>query len=458
MVATYLVALSGAFVVETNSGGGCTSWPLCGSGFSLPAGQAATINVAHRLVALVVVLLLGGLMAVIARRRRGDRAVRIGVMSVNLLLVLQVAAGARVVVLGLPAWVRGLHLALAAQLWGSVVLVAVVSPALPMNEPVTAAPAHRGRRAAAAGQGGAVVTVAVSLDALPRRRVADVARDYVALTKPRVILLLEVTAVAAMVIAAQGWPGWRLVLLTFAGGWLAASGANAINCWFDRDIDLTMGRTRARPLPSGRLEPRQALTFGVVLGAASFALLATTVNVLAASLALLALLFYVFVYTMWLKRSSMQNIVIGGAAGAIPPLVGWAAVTGSLDLTAVFLFAVVFYWTPPHFWALSLLLKGDYSRAGVPMLPVVQGDRQTRYQIVLYTIVLCLVTVLPLLTRSFGAVYLGGAAMLDAVLLTDAVVSAQRPTARSARRLFYHSMIYLALLFAVMAIDRVTGL
>jgi protoheme IX farnesyltransferase len=302
------------------------------------------------------------------------------------------------------------------------------------------------------------VTLAVSIEALPRRRAVDVLRDYVALTKPRVILLLEVTAVAAMVIAARGWPGWRLVLLTFVGGWLAASGANAINCWFDRDIDQAMGRTRSRPLPSGRIEPAQALAFGIGLGIASFMLLATTVNLLSAVLAMTALLFYVLVYTMWLKRSSMQNIVIGGAAGAIPPLVGWAAVTGSLNITAVFLFAVIFYWTPPHFWALSLLLRKDYERAGVPMLPVVQGDRQTRYQIVLYTVVLCLVTVLPLLTRSFGAIYLGGAAILDGVLLTDAVVASRRPTARSARRLFYHSMIYLALLFAVMAIDRVTGL
>jgi protoheme IX farnesyltransferase len=302
------------------------------------------------------------------------------------------------------------------------------------------------------------VSVAISLEALPRRRVADVVRDYISLTKPRVIVLLEVTAIAAMVIAARGWPGWRLVLLTFAGGWLAASGANAINCWFDRDIDLAMGRTRTRPLPAGRIEPRQALGFGISLGVASFVLLTLTVNLLSAVLALTALLFYVLVYTMWLKRSSMQNIVIGGAAGAIPPLVGWAAVTGSLDVTAVFLFAVVFYWTPPHFWALSLLIKNDYARAGVPMLPVVQGDRQTRYQIVLYTVVLCLVTVLPVLTRSFGAVYLSGAAILDAVLLTDAVVASRRPSARSARRLFYHSMIYLALLFAVMAIDRVTGL
>ncbi len=302
------------------------------------------------------------------------------------------------------------------------------------------------------------MTVAVSFEALPRRRTSDVARDYLALTKPRVIVLLEVTAVAAMVIADRGWPGWRLVLLTVAGGWLAAAGANAINCWFDRDIDQDMGRTKSRPLPAGRIEPRQALAFGVGLGVASFALLATTVNVLSASLALLALLFYVFVYTMWLKRSSMQNIVIGGAAGAIPPLVGWAAVTGSLNITAVFLFAVVFYWTPPHFWALSLLLKGDYARAGVPMMPVVQGDRQTRYQIVLYTVVLSLVTVLPILTQSFGAIYAAGAAVLDGVLLTDAVVAARRPSARSARRLFYHSMIYLALLFAIMAVDRVTGL
>ncbi|MGD0193978.1 MAG: heme o synthase [Candidatus Dormibacteria bacterium] len=302
------------------------------------------------------------------------------------------------------------------------------------------------------------MTVAVSLEALPRRRTSDVARDYLALTKPRVIVLLEVTAVAAMVIADRGWPGWRLVLLTVAGGWLAAAGANAINCWFDRDIDQDMGRTKSRPLPAGRIEPRQALAFGIGLGVASFALLATTVNVLSASLALLALLFYVFVYTMWLKRSSMQNIVIGGAAGAIPPLVGWAAVTGSLNITAVFLFAVVFYWTPPHFWALSLLLKGDYARARVPMMPVVQGDRQTRYQIVLYTVVLCLVTVLPILTQSFGAVYAAGAAVLDGILLTDAVVAARRPSARSARRLFYHSMIYLALLFAIMAVDRVTGL
>jgi len=301
------------------------------------------------------------------------------------------------------------------------------------------------------------MSVAVGIRALPRRSVVAVARDYVALTKPRVVVLLEVTAVAAMVMAARGLPAWNLLLATVTGGWLAAAGANAINCWFDRDIDAAMGRTRRRPLPAGRIEPAHALRFGVVLATVSFLLLSVTVNLLAASLTMAAFLFYVLVYTMWLKRSSMQNIVIGGAAGAIPPLVGWAAVTGRLDLTAVFLFAVIFYWTPPHFWALALLVRADYTRASVPMLPVVAGDRQTRRQIALYTMILVLVTVLPVLTRAFGIVYIAGATILDAVLLTDAVRVVHDPSARSARRLFYHSMLYLALLFSVMALDRIVA-
>jgi len=299
------------------------------------------------------------------------------------------------------------------------------------------------------------MSIAIGVEAIPRRSALSVARDYLALTKPRVIVLLELTTVASMVMAARGWPGWNLVIATVCGGWLAASGANAINCWFDRDIDARMGRTRARPLPSGRIDPRNALAFGVALGAVAFALLAVAVNLLAAALAMAALLFYVTVYTVWLKRSSMQNIVIGGAAGAIPPLVGWAAVQGHLDLTAVFLFAVVFYWTPPHFWALSLLVRADYERAHVPMLPVVAGDRETRQQILLYTVILTVVTVLPILTRSFGFVYAAGALALDAVLLVDAARVVREPSARSARRLFYHSLGYLALLFAAMALDRV---
>ena len=208
------------------------------------------------------------------------------------------------------------------------------------------------------------MTLAVRVDAIPHRTAAALVRDYIALTKPRVVVLLEITAVAAMVMANRGWPDWSLVAATVLGGWLAAAGANAVNCWFDRDIDSAMGRTRNRPLPAGRIEPGQALGFGLALAAASFVLLATAVNLLAASLTMAAFLFYVLVYTMWLKRSSMQNIVIGGAAGAIPPLVGWAAVQGRLTLTALFLFAIIFYWTPPHFWALALLIRGDYQRAG----------------------------------------------------------------------------------------------
>jgi heme o synthase len=287
--------------------------------------------------------------------------------------------------------------------------------------------------------------------------IARTMRDYVALTKPRVVVLLEVTTVFAMVMAARGWPGWRLTAATVVGGWLAAGGAHAINCWFDRDIDANMGRTRARPIPAGRIDPVNALVFGVVLGVLSFSLLATAVNLLAASLALTGLLFYVLVYTMWLKRSSVQNIVVGGAAGAIPPLVGWAAVQGRLTLTALFLFAVIFYWTPPHFWALSLLIQRDYAGASVPMLPVVAGEAETRRQILVYSAVLVLVTFLPMMVHLFGPVYAVGAGLLDATFLATTGLAVLSPTARAARRVFYYSMLYLALLFAVMAVDRVVG-
>jgi protoheme IX farnesyltransferase len=305
------------------------------------------------------------------------------------------------------------------------------------------------------------VTVAVGVERGTRARVAarpaHVVRDYVALTKPRVVVLLEIVTVFAMVMAKRGWPGLGLTASTVIGGWLAAGGAHAINCWFDGDIDASMGRTRSRPIPAGRIQPGHALAFGVILGVLAFALLAVAVNLLAAVLAIGGLLFYVFIYTMWLKRSSMQNIVVGGAAGAFPPLVGWAAVQGRLTLTALFLFAVVFYWTPPHFWALALLIRRDYMSASVPMLPVVVGERETRRQILLYTVVLVLVTLLPLLANLFGVIYLAGAGLLDAVFLATAVVAVRDESARAARRVFYYSMLYLALLFAVMAVDRVVG-
>ena len=301
------------------------------------------------------------------------------------------------------------------------------------------------------------MSTAVLADPRRRSNVGQVARDYLALTKPRVVMLLEVTTVLAMVMAARGWPGWRLTVATVLGGWLAAGGAHAINCWFDRDIDANMGRTSTRPIPAGRIEPANALLFGVTLGLLSFVLLAAVVNVLAASLALAGLLFYVLVYTMWLKRSSVQNIVVGGAAGAVPPLVGWAAVQGRLTLTSLFLFAVIFYWTPPHFWALSLLIRRDYADASIPMLPVVVGEAETRRQILVYSVVLVLVTILPLMVHLFGPLYAIGAAVLDALFLAATGAAVVSPTARAARRVFYYSMLYLALLFAVMAVDRIVG-
>jgi len=289
------------------------------------------------------------------------------------------------------------------------------------------------------------------------RRARDILSDFNALTKPRVIVLLEVTTLFTMVAAARGMPNPVTLLATLAGGWLAAGGANAINCWFDRDIDAAMSRTRHRPIPDGRIVAEHALIFGVSLGLLAFTLLAATVNLVAAALAIAALLFYVLVYTMWLKRSTTQNIVIGGAAGAFPPLVGWAAVTGQVSLTAIFLFAVIFYWTPPHFWALSLLLQGDYRRARVPMLPVVAGSRHTRQQILLWSLLLVAITALPFATRSLGGIYMVGVGVLDAVLLVCAASATRDASARAARRLFYYSMLYLALLFAVVAVDRVLG-
>jgi protoheme IX farnesyltransferase len=287
------------------------------------------------------------------------------------------------------------------------------------------------------------------------RRIARVAGAYVALMKPRIIILLLITTLAAMVLAEGGWPPAGLVVATLLGGFLAAGGANSINQYLDRDIDEVMRRTRRRPLPSHRVAPRHALRFGVLLGSAAFVLLALAVNLLAAFLAITGLLFYVIVYTLWLKRSTPQNIVIGGAAGAIPPLVGWAAVTGTIDLLPLYLFAIVFFWTPPHFWALSLLLKRDYAEARVPMLPVISGEAETKRQILLYTLLLVAVTALPFAARALGGWYLVAALALGTVLIGHAVGLIRGAERAWARRLFLFSNLYLALLFTAMIVDRV---
>jgi len=279
----------------------------------------------------------------------------------------------------------------------------------------------------------------------------SLARDYVSLLKLRVVLMLDATAIGVMIPAAHGHPNVAAMLAVFAGGTFAAGGAHAINCWFDRDIDAEMNRTRRRPLPSGRIPAWHALAIGIVLNALAFAVLWAGANLLAAVLALAGALFYVFVYTFWLKRSTPQNIVIGGAAGAMPPLVGWAAATGRLDLTALALFGVVFFWTPPHFWALAQLLKNDYARANVPMLPVVAGDRTAKRQSIVYAALTVAVSVVPFFTGSAGPVYLAGAIVLGAGLVGIAVLDLE---ARGwTRRLWRYSMVYVAVLFAVFAVS-----
>jgi len=281
--------------------------------------------------------------------------------------------------------------------------------------------------------------------------VRQVAADYAALTKPKVQSLLLLTTVTTMYVA--GDPSLSLVALTCLGGYLSAGGAGAVNHYWDRDIDAQMARTASRPVPSGRISPRAALGFGVLLGALSFVQLALTVNLLAAFLALTGFLGYVFVYTMWLKRTTPQNIVIGGAAGAVPPLVGWAAVTGTLDPTALYLFAIVFYWTPPHFWALSLLMKDEYARVGVPMMPVARGEKETRRQIVLYTILLVVLTLLPYLFGMFGLIYAVAAVALGGGFTALALRLQREADRRAALRTYLYSLGYLAALFCAMVVD-----
>ena len=293
--------------------------------------------------------------------------------------------------------------------------------------------------------------------AVSEERTKSLASDLVALTKPRIISLLLVTTVAPMFVA--GSPTWWSVLIVTLGGYLMAGGANAVNMYLDRDIDDVMARTRLRPIPSGRMAPQAVLAFGVLLATTATWMLAQFINVLTAGLALAGFYFYVFIYTRWLKRSSPSNIVIGGAAGAFPPLVGWAAVTGRVDLAALYLFLIVFYWTPPHFWALALLKQRDYGRAGIPMAPLVWGERRTMDQMLWYTIVLLALTVLPVAFGAFGWLYLASAVVLGGLLLRGvlqirALDRRGESWTASAWWTYKYSLLYLALLFVAMVVDR----
>jgi heme o synthase len=419
--------------------------------------SVARIQLAHRVLAVVVATLVVATWVVARRTQRAHPTVtRLAGYAAGLVAV-QVALGMANVANRLSALTVVPHLTVGALLWGTMVALAlradrfagtgVRDPAEPEPAPTEAVPAEvEAVQPPAAGS---------RFPSAPARTARQSAKAYFLLTKPRIIELLLVTTVPTMFIAARGVPSPWLMAATLFGGALSAASANVLNCYLDRDIDALMRRTARRPLPAHRVDPADALRFGLVLGVAGFVWLWATVNLLSAALATAAILFYVFVYTIGLKRRSTQNIVIGGAAGAVPVLVGWVAVTGRVGLPALVLFAIIFYWTPPHFWALSLRFKDDYAAAGVPMLPVVRGARETSTQILYYTVLLVAVTLLLYPAGRMGALYLAAAVALGGAFIWRALELRRDLTGRRAIRLFSFSNTYLALLFCAMALDAV---
>ena len=426
--------LLGSWVAGTGSGLAFPDFPLMHGGL-WPSTLATLelIQLSHRLLAVIVALLVLWTAHRVRQSVTTPRTRRLAGLAVVLVLV-QVALGAANVWSRLSALFVVPHLAVGAALWATLVLLYLAVRRSPVAE-------------------------AASSETVPSSTVGESVRAYFALTKPRIIELLLVTTVPTMVLAQRGVPSVWLMAAVVFGGSLAAGGANTINMYLDRDIDDLMRRTRHRPLPRHAVAPERALAFGVVLSVLSFAWLTVTVNLLSALLAASAIAFYVFVYTMWLKRSTPQNIVIGGAAGCVPVLVAWAAVTGTVQVPALVLFAIVFYWTPPHFWALALRYRGDYAAASVPMLPVVRGEAETARQIVIYTILLVVVSLLLFPAAQMGLIYLVSAVVLGAAFVWYALrVARDIGNGRAAIRLFRFSISYLTLLFAAVAADSLLRL
>ncbi len=452
--ATFALLLFGSQVTATDSALVFPDWPLMGGTLVPPVTDVTGAHVLHRWVAGVVGLIVVGV-AVAAWRTQRDRRtlVRLSVGAAALFGV-QVLIGGAQVLTRMAEWTQTLHLALGAVIWATMAGLTVTSYYVARSATGVMAGPESGADAAS-----------------QPRSAGDTVRAYIGLTKPRIIELLLVTTVPAMVLATRDLPGvgglrgavdWAtwgaIVFWTMLGGTLAAGSANAINCYLDRDIDLLMTRTRRRPLPAHQVEPERAVVFGLILGAISIALMAWFVNLVAAFLTLLAIGFYVVVYTVMLKRTTTQNIVIGGAAGALPPVIGWAAVTGGVGVPALLLFALVFYWTPPHFWALSLRIRKDYAAAGVPMLPVVKGIPETTRQIALYTVLMVAISLVLWAVARMGAIYLGAAVVLGAVFLWQAYGlwrrgSSEEASTAGAIRLYKYSISYLTLLFLAVAID-----
>jgi protoheme IX farnesyltransferase len=438
----FVTILAGAFVANYDAGVYCLGFPLCAGELGPPATVLGRVQWVHRLLAFGFLASTGFTFAWSQRLDRVQfRGVRSAARMVLLGTVAQMVVAASMILRLLPTSLRAMHLLVGSLIWGALVLLLFRARRMRPEAVFASQPEDQGALA--------------SVGMTESQQNPSLLRDLVTLTKPRIISLLLVTTIFPMFITNRGMPSLELVLWVILGGYLMAGGANTINMWFDRDIDQLMSRTKLRPVPSGRISPAGALTFGLLCGTVAFAIFWNKVNPLSAWLALGGLLFYVFIYTVWLKRTSPQNIVIGGAAGAFPPLVGWTAMTGQLDLPALYLFAIIFFWTPPHFWALALIKRLDYAKAGVPMMPVVAGEHWTKVQMLAYTLMLIPLTVMPSVFGSLGLLYAAVALGLGGRLLWYCIRLLRAPTLQpTAWKMYRYSLLYLFLLFAAMGVDR----
>jgi len=428
LVVTFIVLVSGALVAGSGSTFACVGWPLCNGQF-IPGTSQAWIHWGHRLLVGGASVLMLVLLVRAWRSQRTQRAVLSAATVTVILFFAQGLVGALKVTQGFPVYLLGLHVATAAAVWAAlVVLVALVGLAgrSPEEERLEAAQ---------------------PIDAKQR------ASDLFSLTKPIIVALLLVTTYAGMVVAGGALPSLSVTFWTLLAGAMAAGGSSAVNMYIDRELDQYMARTAKRPIAAGRMTPAEGLAFGLGLLVVSFYLMAGFVNLLAALLALAGMLYYVLLYSIFLKKATVQNIVIGGGAGALPPLVGWAAVTGSLAVPALFLFAIVFMWTPPHFWALALVRKKDYERAGIPMLPVVRGRLETRWKILIYTLELVGVTLLMAFLNLAGSIFLVAALLLGGMLISAAWRVWRKGGNKLAWRMYRYSSMYLALIFVALMVD-----
>jgi heme o synthase len=426
--AVFLLLVSGTLVSGSDSGMACSGWPFC-DGSILPSTTAGWINLAHRIIVALSGILIAWQTVKAWRTQRTQTPILVAATAAGVLFFAQALMGAYKVFQGNPVFMVSLHEATAVAVWSALVIQVIAVG-------MSARTAEEERLEALAGH--------------DRR---GMLKDFLMLTKPVVVLLLLVTTFAGMVIGAQSWPSLSLVFWTLVGGAMAAGGSGAINQYLDREEDSKMQRTERRPIPSGRLTPGEGLAFGVAICLASFYFMVAFVNLLAALLSLAGMIYYVLIYSIFLKKATVQNIVIGGGAGAIPPLVGWAAATGSLNIPSLFLFAVVFMWTPPHFWALALVKQKDYARAGIPMLPVIRGEKETRWQILVYTIELVVLTLLLPVFGLGSGIYLVSALCLGAALLYSAWKVWHKGGNKLAWKMYRYSSMYLAFLFLALMVD-----